>query len=212
VLGNVLLGASLAFGAAIQPGPLQAFLVSRAVSIGWRRTLPACLAPLLSDGPIATLAILVLGRLPATAQHALRASGGVLLLYLAASAYRQWRRPGVPVSRVDAPRTLLEAAGINLLNPNPYLAWALVLGPAVVAAWSRRPADAIAFVVAFYTTMLLTLTAFVCLAGTARFLTPSTQRALVGVSCLLLAALGLMLLATGARGVFYRFSNLSVAD
>lgn len=52
---NVFLGSGLAFAAAVQPGPLQAFLVSRVVARGWRHTLPACIAPLLSDGPIALL-------------------------------------------------------------------------------------------------------------------------------------------------------------
>ena len=93
MLANVLLGGGLAFGAAIQPGPLQAFLVSRVLATGWRRTLPACLAPLLSDGPIAIVSTFALGRLPVAAQEALRACGGLLLLYLAAAALRQWRRP-----------------------------------------------------------------------------------------------------------------------
>ncbi len=43
MLPNVLLGSGFAFAAVIQPGPLQAFLLSRAVAAGWRRTLPAAL-------------------------------------------------------------------------------------------------------------------------------------------------------------------------
>ncbi len=199
LLGNALLGSGLAFAAAIQPGPLQAFLVSRVVATGWRQTLPACLAPLLSDGPIAVLAILVLGRFPPAAQPVLRTCGGVLLLYLAASAFRQWREPMSPSSQVTAPRTLLEATVVNLLNPSPYLGWALVLGPAVVAAWSHHPAYAVGFVVAFYGTMFVTLSGFVFLAGTARFLNQRMQHALVGASALLLAGLGLILLVVGVR-------------
>jgi threonine/homoserine/homoserine lactone efflux protein len=200
LLGNVLLCSGLGFGAAIQPGPLQAFLTSRVVASGWRQTLPACLAPLLSDGPIAVLAVLVVGRIPPGAQHVLRASGGLLLLCLAASTAGQWRRRTAPASQPSAPRTLLEAVLVNLLNPNPYLGWALVMGPAVVAAWSHHPACALGFVVAFYATMLVTLAAFVVLLGTARFLNASSQRALVGASALLLAGLGLILLVAGVRG------------
>jgi threonine/homoserine/homoserine lactone efflux protein len=202
LLGNVFLGGSLALGAAIQPGPLQAFLVSRVVATGWRRTLPACLTPLFSDGPPAILAVFLLGRIPPPLLHALRAAGGLLLLYLAAGVFRQWRWP-MPSSRqassrqASAPRTLLEAVLINLLNPNPYLAWALVLGPAVVAAWSRHPGHALGFVVAFYATMVVSLAGFVFLVGTARFLDPGRQRGLLGVSALLLAALGVTLLVAG---------------
>lgn len=199
VIGTLLLGSGLAFGAAIQPGPLQAFLVSRVVSTGWRRTLPACLAPLLSDGPIAAVAILVLGRIPTGAQGVLRASGGVLLLYFASGAFRQWRQPASAPSGTSPPRTLLAAITINLLNPNPYLGWGLVLGPAVVAAWARHPAHAVGFVCAFYGTMIATLAGFVFLAGTARLLNPGRQRALVGISALLLGVLGLTLLVAGVR-------------
>ena len=195
---NLLLGSSLAFAAAVQPGPLQAFLVSRVVARGWRHTLPACLAPLLSDGPIAVLAIVVVGRLPPAAQQVLRAGGGVLLLYLAMRAFREWREPATS-SRDSAPQTVFQAVLVNLLNPNPYLAWALILGPAVVAAWSHDPGHAFALVASFYVTMLLALAAFVLLIGAARFLNPRRQRALVGASAVLLAALGMLLLATAMR-------------
>ena len=195
---NVVLGSGLAFSAAIQPGPLQAFLVSRVVSAGWRRTLPACIAPLVSDGPIALLAIAVVGRIPPTAQHVLRAGGGLLLLYLAAGAFREWRQPS-SAPQVTAPRTVFEAVLVNLLNPNPYLAWALVLGPAVVAAWRQHPGYAFGFVASFYVTMLLTLAGFVFLVGTAGFLSPNRRRALVGVSALLLAGLGVTLLTLTVR-------------
>lgn len=195
---NVLLGSGLAFAAAVQPGPLQAFLVSRVVASGWRHTLPACVAPLLSDGPIALLALLAVGRVPPTAQHVLRASGGLLLLYLAARAFRQWREP-TSSPPASAPRTLFEAVLVNLLNPNPYLGWALVLGPAVLAAWRRNPGWALGFVLSFYATMLVTLAGFVFLLGTTRFLEPGRRRALVGASALLLAALGFVLLVAGLR-------------
>jgi threonine/homoserine/homoserine lactone efflux protein len=191
---NVLFGGGLALAAALQPGPLQAFLISRVVARGWRHTLPACMAPLLSDGPIALVAIVVVGRLPLAAQQGLRAAGGVLLLYLAWRAFREWRAPA-SLPQVSTPRTLVEAVLVNLLNPNPYLAWALILGPAVVAAWRHDPGHAFALVASFYVTMVLTLGLFVFLVGGVRLLGPRRQQALVGVSAALLALLGVLLLA-----------------
>ena len=38
MLQYVVLGAGFAFAAVIQPGPLQAFLLSRVAAAGWRRT------------------------------------------------------------------------------------------------------------------------------------------------------------------------------
>jgi threonine/homoserine/homoserine lactone efflux protein len=79
VLEYLLIGGGFAFAAAIQPGPLQAFLLSSVAQKGWKRTLPASLSPLLSDGPIALLVLLVLNRVPETMGRVLQATGGVLL-------------------------------------------------------------------------------------------------------------------------------------
>ena len=37
----LILGMTYAFAAAVQPGPLQTYLISQTLSHGWRRTLPA---------------------------------------------------------------------------------------------------------------------------------------------------------------------------
>jgi len=58
-------GIGYGLAAASQPGPLQTYLVSQSVTRGWRRTLPAALAPLVSDGPIIALCLLVLSKVPA---------------------------------------------------------------------------------------------------------------------------------------------------
>jgi threonine/homoserine/homoserine lactone efflux protein len=196
VLKHILLGGGLAFAAAIQPGPLQAFLLARAAATGWRRTLPACLSPVLSDGPIALVSLVLLSQLPRSSHLLLRAAGGLLLLYLAGVTFLEWRRPPGPAPGSSAPRTLLEAALVNVLNPNPYLGWSLVLGPAVLAAWREHGPFALALVAAFYGTMCATLAGFVLLVGTTRFLDPRARRALVAVSSAVLAGLGLYLLVT----------------
>ena len=194
MLTYLLFGMGLAFAAGIQPGPLQAFLVSRVAATGWKRTLPACLSPLLSDGPVACIALLLLSRLPPNFQYILQSAGGLLLFYLAWVAYRQWRDPCRQRSGGSAPRTLFEAALVNLLNPNPYLGWALVLGPSVLAAWNEQKAYAVVLLTAFYVTLIVTIAGFILLVGTARFLGPRGQRALIGVSAALLALLGAYLL------------------
>ncbi len=197
----LFIGGSFAFVAAIQPGPLQAFLVSRVASAGWKRTLPASLAPLISDIPIACLILFFLGQLPVVAQHVLRASGGVLLLYFAFVAYRQWRKPEVQKSDSSAPRTLLDAVLVNLLNPNPYIGWSLVLGPAVLSAWRDHPRYAVAVVGSFYGTMVGMLALFIYLVGAVRFLGAGSQRNLVAVSVLALFGLGLFFLISGVRNL-----------
>lgn len=204
MLEYVIIASSLAFTAAIQPGPLQAYLLSSVAKRGWIRTLPASLAPLLSDGPIVLLVLLVLNRVPVTASRFLQAAGGVLLLYLAGASYRQWRQQASSAQTDDdpVPSTLLQAAAVNILNPNPYLAWSLVLGPTLLEAWHKGPGNAVAFMVAFYATVVTALAGTITLLGTTRFLGPRARRILVLVSTITLALLGLyqlvsVLLGTG---------------
>lgn len=201
MLEYLLFGGGYAFASGVQPGPLQAFLLSRVAESGSRRTLPASLAPLVSDGPIAFLVLLVLKRLPEDMGRILQAAGGLLLLYLAAVAFRQWKRQSVGASdsRTPAPRTLLQAAAVNILNPNPYLGWSLVLGPKALSAWSRNPAYAVALIVAFYATMVTTLALTVLLFGATSFLCPRGRRTLLFLSAGTLAALGLFQLGSVLR-------------
>lgn len=193
MLEYVFIGLGYAFAAAVQPGPFQAFLFSRVAERGWRATLPAVLAPVVSDGPIAVLALVVLKELPRLWLRVLQGAGGVLLLYLAWTTLRGWRTRADAAPKADGgvkPKTLAEAIMVNLLNPNPYLGWSLILGPLVLEAWAQGPARAIALIASFYAAIVVLQGALVILFGTARFLTPRTQRGLLLVSALLLAALG----------------------
>jgi threonine/homoserine/homoserine lactone efflux protein len=203
LLESLLLGGGFALAAAAQPGPLQAFLFARVAERGWKPTLPAAFAPLLSDGPIAVLAVVVLGRLPASLRSVLEAAGGLLLLYLAWGALREWRREAIAGAGepISAPRTLLQAAAVNILNPNPYLAWSLILGPLLVSAWRERPSHALAFLVFFYGTMVVALAATIVLFGTTSLLGTRGRRRLVFVSALLLGGLGVHRLTVALAAV-----------
>jgi threonine/homoserine/homoserine lactone efflux protein len=199
VLQSALIGGGLALAAAMQPGPLQAFLVSRAVTAGWRAALPACFSPLVTDGPIALAVLLVLGQLSHRTQNVLRTAGGALLIVFAWQTVARLRRPGTTTATASAPRTLFEAAAVNLLNPSPYLGWALVLGPAVVAAWRADRANAVALVTAFYAIMVVTLVAFVVAVASVGVLGPRARRIAGAASAMVLAIIGALLLATGLR-------------
>ena len=204
MLPYLILGATYAFAAAVQPGPLQTYVVSQVLSNGWRRTLPAALSPLLSDGPIIFLVVLVLTRLPASFDRVLRVAGGVFLLYLAAAGYRTWRswddkgrRGAVPKS---ARQSVISAAIVNLLNPNPYLAWSLVLGPLLLKGWRESPANGMALIVGFYGTMVLSLGGIITLFAGAGKAGPRVNRGLVGLSAIALTCFGCYQLWSGATG------------
>jgi threonine/homoserine/homoserine lactone efflux protein len=188
--------------AAAQPGPFQTYIISQTIHNGWRRTLPAAFAPLLSDGPIIALVLLVLSQVPATFQNALYTAGGLFILYLAWGMGRAWRAFD-PAAQMDGepPRYgIFKAAFINLLNPNPYIFWSLVTGPILIAGWREAPAHGMAFLAGFYGVMIGGFIAIILLFGMARRLGSKVNRAMLGVSTLLLAGFGLYQLGRGIAG------------
>jgi threonine/homoserine/homoserine lactone efflux protein len=192
MLGYLTLGAGYGFAAAVQPGPLQAYLVSRTLRHGWRRTLPALLAPLLTDGPIIVLVLVVLSRLPAWWLQGLRFAGGAFILYLAWGVLRTCLRPvGQGSGEPAGKRSLREAVLINLLNPNPYLFWSLVTGPILLKGWRESPAAGLGFLGAFYLTMLACMAGLLLVWAMAGSMGPRMTRALLGLSGLVLAGFGL---------------------
>lgn len=201
--GYLILGVTYGFAAAVQPGPFQTYLISQTLTNGWRRTVPAAFAPLLSDGPIIALVLLLLSRMPDWLVQILQFAGGVFLLYLAFGAFKSWRNfDENKVVQVNTSRqTVFKAAMVNLLNPSPYIGWSLVMGPLLLKGWRETPSNGIALLAGFYTTMILVTLGIMLLFAAARNLGPRVSRALVGVSAIALACFGLyeLWLGTGAH-------------
>ena len=171
MLEYLLFGCSYGFAAAVQPGPLQAFLLSSVTSKGWKHTLPAALSPLISDVPIVTVVLLLLKYLPVQFAHYMQLAGGVLLLYLAFKTYLSWKKDEEKViDKKSQPQTILQAAAINILNPNPYISWSLVLGPQVIKAYHQSIANVTALLVSFYGTMIFFIALIIMMFGTTSFL------------------------------------------
>lgn len=192
-------GITFGFAAAVQPGPLQTYLISQALHHGWRRAIPAAFAPIVSDGPIALLALVVLNTLPLWWERLLQTAGGLFLLYLAFGTYRSWREFKDKSPVIDEPlkTNLWKAVFVNLLNPNPYLGWMLVMGPLLMKGWRETPFHGVALLAGFYGTITLGCVAIVFLFSSARVLGPKLNRGLLGASALGLALLGLFQLWQG---------------
>jgi threonine/homoserine/homoserine lactone efflux protein len=204
MLPILFMAGGYAFASAVQPGPFLAYLISQSLTHGWRRTLPAAFAPLLSDGPIIIVVLFILTRLPPTMLIYLRLAGGVFLLYLAYGAFRNWRTFRADVSPPASAKgqSVVQAALVNLLNPGPWLGWSLVMGPLLLKAWGESPAHGIAMLIGFYSVMVLSLMGIIIVFGVARRLGPRLTRGLVGLSALALLGFGVyqIWLATGALG------------
>ena len=199
MLPFLLQGLTLGFAAGAQPGPFQTYLISQTLSQGWRRAWITAFAPLISDGPIIAIVLLVLSQIPDWFQRVLQIVGGLFVLYLAWGAYKAWRafKPDAEATPQNGPQSLLRAAMMNALSPGPYLFWSLVLGPLIVTTWRENPANALSIMVAFYTAMIGLNIAVVLLFGQATRFGNQASKAMLGLSVLALAGFGLYQLWQG---------------
>ena len=188
----------------VTPGPFQTYIISQTLKEGWKRTLPASLAPLVSDGPIILLMVLLLTQTPARFLDILQVAGGLYILWLAANAFQSARAldPSEPPADENAPQTVLKAAMINALNPNPYIFWGTVGARTLVEGWREAPTIGIAFLAGFYITAILSTIGIILLFGTARQLGPRITRTLAILSSIVLLGFGFYQLISGMLVVF----------
>ncbi|TLU81708.1 MAG: lysine transporter LysE [Chlorobium sp.] len=202
----LILGAAYGFAAALQPGPFQTYMISETVRNGWKRTLPVIFAPLLSDGPIIIMVLLVLSRVPAWWLILLRFSGGIFILFLAAGLLKAWMKSDLKhdATASGIQYNILRAALVNFLNPSPYLYWSLVTGPWLIKGWHESPVYGVSFLAGFYCILLLTLAGLLFVFASVDRMGSRVQRALLGISGLMLASLGLYQIWEGALMMMHR--------
>lgn len=195
----ILQGIGYGFAAAVQPGPFQTYLISQTLTRGWKRTLPAALAPLVSDGPIITLCLLVLSQVPLWFQRFLYILGGSFILYLAYGAYRSWRdfASNLPTTETGTQQNVLKAALMNALSPGPYIYWSLVTGPILLRGWRETPVNGIGFLAGFYLMIVSSLIAIILVFGTATKFGPKISHILLGISAVALFCFGIYQLWLG---------------
>ena len=195
----LILGITFAFAAGVQPGPLQTYVIAQTIKKGWRSTLPAAISPVISDGPILLLVLALLSTVPDSFIIILRIAGGLFLLYLSVSAFNSWRQYDADkeIDQESSQKTLMSAVVVNILNPNPYLGWSLIMGPLLIEAWNKSPINGVALIIAFYSTLLVTLAGTIILFGFARKLGPKVSKILLGLSALALFAFGIYQLWIG---------------
>lgn len=194
----LLQGVGFGFAAASQPGPFQTYLISQSLSRGWKHTLPAALAPLVSDGPIIAVCLLLLSQVPPWMERALYTASGVFILYLAYGAFQSWRTYQLQTQAdPQGPQSVLKAAAMNALSPGPYIFWTLVTGPILVAGWRAAPINGVGFLLGFYATLVGALGAIILVFGLARRFGPQVNHTMIGISAVALCLFGFFQLAKG---------------
>ena len=187
--------------AAVLPGPFQAFLLSRILQNGWKRTLPLAFVPLFSDGPIMLTLFFVLSQLPVWFPTGLRIVGGVFILYLAWDAYHtnsasEKSIPSENLKTVDK-AGFIKGVTMNLLNPNVYIFWATIGVPTILAGWKTSHLYGAAFALGMYGTMIPAIMGWIALVGTIGLLKPKVQQIIARGIALLLLIVGISMIING---------------
>jgi threonine/homoserine/homoserine lactone efflux protein len=155
MLGFLVLGAGIGFVAGVSPGPVLTLVVAETFRGGWLRGAAVAAGPLLADGPVVVLAVLVLAQLPPHFLRAISLVGGAFLLYLGVTTFLNSRRARLDArERLPARGGLLKGLLARLLSPNPYLFWFLVGGPLLLQAGQEHWLAVPAFLVGYYSTIV----------------------------------------------------------
>lgn len=148
--------AALTFGlvAGLKPGPLGVFVIHQTMSKGNRHGMLASMAPLLTDGPIILLAILLTLSLEDVSWF-ISIISIVGAFYLANIAYKIFNTPESidPSGKYNENSGFLTAVKINFLNPSPYIFWFTIGGSYIFMGTSL---EASVFVICTLTSLCVT--------------------------------------------------------
>lgn len=194
-----LQGIALALPATLTPSSFKVFLISQTMTLGWKRTLPISLVPLLTDGPIIILVLLLLTQVPAWLLDLLQILGGFFVFYLAVRLLilLKTERSALKMPEQAIRQNFAQGLVINFLNPNPYLFWGVVAGPVVLEAWQQSANLGLSFITGFYVTVTLGMIGLVIAFGVLGGLDQYLNKILMALSAFSLLLFGAYQIVTG---------------
>jgi threonine/homoserine/homoserine lactone efflux protein len=152
-MSYLMLGLTLGLAAGVSPGPLLTLVITASIQRGLAGGLRVALAPLITDLPIILLAVFVLNQMPDWVLRAITVAGGLVVIYIGIEILRSTRTATLTDSPSQpglANSDLWRGALVNALNPHPYLFWATVGGPTLIASWQESNIYPLAFLGSFY--------------------------------------------------------------
>ncbi len=215
MLDNIAPAFGFGFIAGVMPGPLQTFLLVQTLQRGARGGAWILPAPLISDGPIIVVCLLLLSQFNQGWLRGLSLLGGLFLIYLARESWRELKATQ-PTARDDAVaddevRNIAakysgwaltgRAALINALGPGPWLFWGTVMGPLTIQLWRVSPGHGLAALGAFYSMLVGLLTVQLLVFSYARRLGPKFARAGTWLGIVLLIGFAVLLILFGVGAI-----------
>jgi len=204
MLAYITQGLLLGMYAGATPGPFLAFLMAQSLRVGWRRTMPAAFAPLLSDSPAILLCLFILSQTPDWFISALRLIGGMVLLWMAYNTLKTARQSAdaQAVTSFGSNQSLIRATLMNLFNPNIYIFWSTIGAPIVLDGFKQSSWHGFSFIIAMYATLIPTLAVIIFLSGAANRFTPRVREVLSLILGGLLLLFGVYQISQGLFALF----------
>jgi len=195
---ELVLGISIGFGAGISPGPLLTLVIATALRSGFLAGARVAGSPLITDGPIILISVVLLTSLPDPIQTAISAAGALFVIYLGIHTMRDSRNARFGSTDTNLARQdVIKGALVNLLSPHPWLFWIGVGAPILTTAWEKSAVNASAFVIGFYLLLIGSKIGLAALTAAGRSrLTVERYRQILLVAGVLLVADGILLLWT----------------
>ncbi len=191
---------TIGFSAGVTPGPLQAAFLSFAIKGGWKKALPAAFAPLVTDGPVILIVLLVLNNLPDSFIRILQIGGGLFLLFLAWDSFQSFRHFKMIEEEQQTTNSwsvLWKATLMNLLAPGPWLFWSLINGPNLLQTWEISPWWGASYLASFYGVFILTNIALIILFSVMGKMGEKVRKVLLLIAALALAGFAIYQLLQG---------------
>ena len=131
-MASLFAGILMGLAAGFAPGPLLTYVIAQTLRYNIREGVKVAFSPLITDAPIILVTLFVLTKLSDVNMilGAISIAGGLFVFYL---AYESIRTGPVELqSPPIEPKSLINGAVINALNPHPYLFWFTVGSPIIL--------------------------------------------------------------------------------
>ncbi len=135
----------------VKPGPLMAVVISETVIHNWKAGLKVALVPLLTDGPVIILSVILyeLLTINKTSQAIIGLLGTLILIWLGIDCFKK-SNINFEEEESKEDHSLKKGIITNLTNPNMYLYWILIGAPFLIDAYEINLSYPFLFVGGFF--------------------------------------------------------------
>jgi len=135
----------------VKPGPLMAVVISETVIHNWKAGLKVALVPLLTDGPVIILSVILYDFLTVNniSQAIIGFLGSLILIWLGIDCFKKSNinlEEGISKENHSLKKGIIT----NMTNPNMYLYWILIGAPFLIDAYEINISYPFLFVIGFF--------------------------------------------------------------